>query len=230
MHPVGVHILWTPRGSHQPISYEVIGVVSDVRARPAEAAPFMVYMPYWEWPPWQVALIARTAQDPQSALAGLQNLIRRTDREIATPQGETLRDVLNQAVAPRKFVSFLALLFAASATLLGALGLYGLISLSASQRIREIGIRIAVGARTTQIFRMMMSQAVRLSIIGLACGLAGAWAATRLLRAYLYEVKAADPLTFLSVCAGLLAVSLAASYAPARGATKVDPVTALKWE
>jgi putative ABC transport system permease protein len=152
------------------------------------------------------------------------------DKEIAIPPAETLHDILSSAVAPRRFVTMLGLLFAASATFLAALGLYGLISLSVAQRTREIGIRIAVGAQISQIFRLVISQAAVLAAIGLTVGVIGAWAATRLLRGFLYEVKPNDSVTFALVCAALLTISIAASYLPARRAMRVDPVRALKWE
>ena len=152
------------------------------------------------------------------------------DSEIAIPRVESLRDILNDATAPRRFVTFLGLLFALSATLLAAIGLYGVLSLSASQRTREIGVRMALGARTSEIVRMILSEAAGLALVGLACGLGCAWALTRLLRAFLYEVKPTDPATFVWVSAGLLAVAALASCGPARRAALVNPVRALKWE
>jgi predicted permease len=230
VNPVGVHVSWTPPNSKKAVLYQVIGVIADARATPDEEAPFTVYVPYWEWPPWAAALVVQTAADARSVAAGMQQIVRMTDSEIAIPSAETLHDILSKAVAPRRFVTVLGLLFAGSATFLAALGLYGLISLSASQRTREIGIRIAIGARSEQIFGMMISQAIAVAVIGLGCGVACAWAATRLLRTFLYEVKPTDPLTFAGVCAALLSVSIAASYLPARRATRVDPMRALKWE
>jgi predicted permease len=230
MTPVGVHVLWTPPNSSQAIPYEVIGVVADARATPDADAPLTVYVPYWEWPPWEASLVIRTVADPRSVIADVQNLIRRTDREIAIPQAKTLNEILSKAVAPRRFATFLGLVFALSATFLAAIGLYGLTSLTASQRTREIGIRMALGAHRGQIVRMMIWQTIRLSIVGLGCGMACGLAAARLLGAFLYEMKPSDPLTFACVAAGLLVVSLAATYVPARRATTVDPVAALKWE
>ena len=190
----------------------------------------MVYVPYWEWPPWSISLVARTSGDARTVAADLARLIRRTDNQIAMPRVESLRDILNQATAPRRFVTSLGLLFAFSATLLAAIGLYGLLSLSASQRTREIGVRMALGARTSEIVRMIVSEAAALALAGLGCGVACAWAVARLLRAFLYEVKPTDLATFVFVCAGLLAVAALASCGPARRAARVNPVTALKWE
>lgn len=230
LNPLDVHIYWTPPDSGKASPYHVIGVVADVRAMPDEDAPNIVYLPYWEWPPWSAAFVVRSKGDARAVASAMQKLIRKTDSEIAIPNAVTMRDVLSKAVAPRTFVTGLGLLFAASATFLAAVGLYGLISLSVTQRTREIGIRMAVGARANQIFRGILSQAFVLATIGLACGSAAAIAATRLLRTFLFEIRPGDPGTLAAVCAGLLIVSLAASYLPARRATRVDPVKALKWE
>jgi ABC-type antimicrobial peptide transport system permease subunit len=227
---VGAHVNWTAPGSKAPVPFEVVGVTADVRAQPEEEAPYMMYVPYWESPPWTISLVARTNRDPRAVAADLAQLIRRTDNEIAIPRVESLRDILNEATAPRRFVTSLGLVFALSATLLAAIGLYGLLSLSASQRTREIGVRMALGARTSEIVRMIVSEAAALAAAGLVFGVACAWAATRLLRAFLYEVKPTDLATFVCVCAGLLAVAALASCGPARRAACVDPVKALKWE
>jgi len=228
--PVGAHLYWMPPGSKTPVWCEVIGVTADVRAQPEEEAPYMVYVPYWESPPSGISLVVRTNGNVRTVAADLARLIRRTDSEIAIPRVESLREILDDATAPRRFVTFLGLLFALSATLLAAIGLYGLLSLSTSQRTREIGVRMALGARTTEIVRMILSEAATLALAGLACGVACAWAATRLLRAFLYEVKPTDLTTFICVCAGLLAVAALAGCGPARRAARVDPVRALKWE
>jgi hypothetical protein len=230
VNPVGAHVYWTPPDSKAPVLYEVIGVVADVRAMPEEQAPYMMYVPYWVWPPWEISLVVRTNVDVRAVAAGLQQIIRRTDNQIAIPHVESLRDILNESTAARRFITSLGLLFALSATLLAAIGLYGLLSLSASQRTREIGVRMALGAQGNEIFRMFLSEATALAVAGLACGVACAWAVARLLRAFLYEVKPTDLATFVSVCAGLLAVAAVASYVPARRAARVDPVSALKWD
>ncbi|HEX4770942.1 MAG TPA: ABC transporter permease [Bryobacteraceae bacterium] len=230
VNPVGAHVYWTPPDSKAPVLCEVVGVTADVRALPEEEAPYTVYVPYWEWPPWAISLVVRTNGDVRMVAASLPQLIRRMDSQIAIPHVESLRDILNDSTASRRFVTSLGLLFALSATLLAAIGLYGLLSLSASQRTREIGLRMALGAQTRQIFRMILSEAAALALAGLGCGVVCAWAVTRLLRAFLYEVKPTDLATFVCVCAGLLVVAALASYGPARRAARVDPVTALKWD
>jgi len=228
--PLGAHANLRLPGSKAPVVCEVVGVTADVRAQPEEEAPYMLYVPYWEWPPYGISLVARTNGNARAVAADLARLIRRADSEIAIPRVESLREILSEATSPRRFVTSLGLLFALSATLLAAIGLYGLLSLSASQRTREIGLRMALGARRSEIVRMILSEAAALALVGLVCGMACAWAVTRLLRAFLYEVKPTDPATFACVCAGLLAVAALAGCGPARRAARVDPVRALKWE
>jgi len=230
LNPITTHISWRLPVSGQTVTLEVVGVVQDARTTPDEHPPRTIYVPYWEWPPWQVSLAVRTAANPRTVALGVQRIIRQMDSSIATPLPATMHEVLSQAVAPRRFATLLGLAFALSATFLAALGLYGLISLAGSQRIREIGIRIALGAEAGSIFWMMTSQALALATIGLMVGTAAAYAAARTLAAFLYEVKPSDPLTFGAVCASLLAISLLASYAPARRATRVDPIVALRYE
>jgi ABC-type antimicrobial peptide transport system permease subunit len=130
----------------------------------------MVYEPYWEWPPWGISLVVRTKGDVRTVAAALQQLIRHSDSQIAIPHVESLRDILNESTAARRFVTSLGLLFALSATLLAVIGVYGLLSLSASQRTREVGLRMALGAQTNEILRMFLWQAVTLALAGLGCG------------------------------------------------------------
>jgi predicted permease len=228
LNPVGMHVQWrSPIGQNDTIS-EIAGVVKDVRIRADQQPPFLLYIPYWEWPPWSPSLVLRTRGNPSAIASGMRNMIRHIDSEIAVPRVQAMSDILSTAVAPRRFMTLLGLLFAGSATFLAALGLYGLIALSASQRTREIGIRLAVGAQSTQILQILLSESFKLALVGLTAGLACAWMTSRLLTSLLYDVKPADPITYLSVSAGLLLVSLLAACAPARRAMQTDPMAALK--
>ncbi len=227
---VGQHIRWYCPGQKAETISEVAGIVADVRSEADQQAPFMLYVPYWEFPPWGVSLVVRTHADASATARGIQKVIRHIDSEIATPPAKTLQQVLSEAVAPRRLLTLLGLLFAGSALLLAALGLYGLVALTVSQRTREIGIRIAVGAQAQQIFRLLITQSLRLALAGVALGLLCALAANRALTSLLYEVKPGDPATLLLVCGLLVLVGLLAGCGPARRAMKVDPLTALKWE
>jgi ABC-type antimicrobial peptide transport system permease subunit len=162
--------------------------------------------------------------------AGLRQTIRATDPQIAIPRIETMQDIVETAVAPRRFVVWLGTLFAVFATFLAALGLYGVIALAVSQRTQEIGIRMALGARGATVVRMVLAKGVRLSLAGIVIGLASALAATRLIANLLYGVKPNDPATYAAVSAMLLGVTLLACYLPARRAARVEPVDALRCE
>jgi ABC-type antimicrobial peptide transport system permease subunit len=142
----------------------------------------------------------------------------------------TLKQIYRQSMARTSFTLLLLALASAMALLLGVIGIYGVISYSVSQRTREIGIRMALGAREQNVSRMFVSHGLRLVAIGIAIGVGAAAGLTRLLRTLLFEVSPLDPLTFTAVSIGLVVVALLASYLPARRATAVDPVQALKFE
>ena len=141
-----------------------------------------------------------------------------------------MRDVVSGNVSQPRFYTLLLGIYAAIALLLAATGLYGVLSYAVSQRLQEIGIRLALGASRWNVFRLVMRQALTLVGIGTLLGLAGSWALTRLIAAQLYRTQATDPLTFAAVAALMLAVALAATYVPARRALQVDPATALRAE
>jgi len=187
-------------------------------------------LPYWQWSPSEVSLVVRTAGDPRTAASDLRKTIRRVDIQIAIPREETLREILSAAVAPRRFLTWLGVLFAVSATVLAALGLYGVISLSVTRRRHEIGIRMALGANVSDVLRMVIIKGMKVAVTGLVLGLACAYALTRLMASILYGVRPSDPAAFGTVCVILAAVALLGSYIPARRATKVDPMVALRYE
>jgi ABC-type antimicrobial peptide transport system permease subunit len=152
------------------------------------------------------------------------------DSRIAIPSEETLQEVVNEAVAPRRFVATLGLSFAFFATFLAALGLYGVISLSVAQRTPEIGIRMALGARQADVLRMVIAKGLRVSLAGLAVGLAAAFPLTSLITSLLYGVKPTNPLLLAVVVLILGGVAGLASLIPGRRATRVDPIVALRHE
>jgi len=142
----------------------------------------------------------------------------------------TVEFLVNRSTADRKFLMALMGIFAALALVLTIIGLYGVISYLVNQRTQEIGIRMALGAQMRDIMRMVLKQGMILVLSGVGLGLAAAWLLTRLMRTLLYRVSATDPLTFVSIALLLIAVALIACYVPARRATKVDPLTALRYE
>ncbi len=226
--PIGLHVVWQSPETGKELHCEIMGVTGDARTGADEQAPLTLYFPHWLWVNDPLSLVVRTDTDPRTIEASLRQKIRSTDPQIAIPRIETMQDIVETAVAPRRFVSWLGTLFAVFATFLAALGLYGVMALAVTQRTQEIGIRMALGARAVAVLRMILAKGVKLSLAGIVIGLAGALAATRLIANLLYDVKSSDPATYAVVSAVLLGVTLLACYLPARRATRVDPMTAVR--
>jgi predicted permease len=227
---IGMHIRWHIPYTAKRLFFKIVGVAGDVRAEPDQNPPPMVYFPYWVWSPNEISLVVRTTADPKAAATDLRLSIQRLDSQIAIPREETLRDLVGDAVAPRRFVVSLAIVFAGFATFLAALGLYGVIALSVAQRSQEIGIRMALGARHQDVLRMVLAKGLKISILGIGTGLACAVPLTQLVSSLLYGVRPTNPTTLLLVCLILAAVTILASYTPARRAARVDPLKALRYE
>jgi predicted permease len=223
--PVGKHLY---RGDEK--LREVIGVVGDVRTTLQQGPVVTVYFPYWQESVSDAALMVRTAMDPRSVAAALRSEIWRVDPEIPVQRMRTMDEVISEAAAPRRFQMLLVLLFAASALLLASLGIYGVVSYTVAQRTNEIGIRVALGAHTPAVYRMVLRQGLTPVIVGLLAGVAGALALGRLLTSLLFEVSPADPLTISAVIVALASVAAFACTVPALRATRVDPMTALRYE
>jgi putative ABC transport system permease protein len=228
--PVGMHMRWHQPGTGKELSLEVAGIVRDVRAEAEKKAPSTVYMPYWIWPTWNPAIVVRAAADPAGVAAGVQRLIRRAHGEVAVTRVEALRDTLQQAVASRRFLTGLGVVFAASAVFLATLGIYGVVALATARRRREIAIRLAMGASHSKIMRMVLGKAVRLSAISAAAGVAGGFGLASATVSLLYEVRPVDPVVYAMACVIVVAIALAASLVPAIRAARVDPITTLKYE
>jgi putative ABC transport system permease protein len=209
----------------------IVGVAGDVRQLALqEAAPPILYIPYAQFPlPFTDVALRSTA--PQSTIASLVRArLREIDPDLPAGDVTTLDAVLGQAVAQPRFRAALIGAFAALALVLAAVGLFGLISYSVTQRTREIGIRVALGARPGQVLRALMREGLLIAAIGTAIGLGGALAAGRLLASFLFGVQATDAITLAAVAVILLAVAALATYVPARRALRVDPIAALRAE
>ena len=222
--PIGMHLLWREK------PYEVVGVVGNVRTAPDQPPNLGIYLPIWAYATPDGHLVVRTGMDPRAAAGSIRRTIWSVDPLAAVPHEETLKTIVQTSVAPRRYETSLGALFALIALLLAALGLYGVISYSITQRTHEFGIRMALGAEKRDVLRMVVGQGIRLALIGVVIGIAGALALTRFLSSLLYGVKPTDPLTFVAVSLILIAVALAACYIPARRASKVDPMVALRYE
>jgi predicted permease len=209
---------------------EVIGVVGDVRTTLQQGPVVTVYFPYWQESVSDAALVVRTAMDPRSVAAAVRSEIWKVDPEIPLQRIRTMEDVISEAAAPRRFQMLLVLLFAASALLLASLGIYGVVSYTVAQRTNEIGIRVALGAHTANVYRMVLRQGLTPVVLGLVAGVAGALALGRLLTSLLFEVSPADPLTIGAVIAALASVAAFACTVPALRAARVDPMSALRYE
>ena len=177
-----------------------------------------------------MTLVVRTEGDPRSLMSAVREQIRELDRDLPPYNTTTMSDVLYESLVRERFTTLLLIVFAGLAMTLASVGIYGVMSYAVTQRTHEIGIRIALGAQTGDIFRQVVGQAMRLAGIGVGLGLGAALALTRLMASLLYGVSTTDPLTFASIGILLLGVSLLASYIPARRATKVEAMIALRYE
>jgi len=217
----------------------VVGVVGNVRSYIGLPAPPTVFIPsaqtpagftrlFSAWYPTHV--VVRTTGDPAALGTTLTRAIQETDAQVPIGRVRTMNDVLAASLTPQRFVMLLLGIFAVLAVVLAAVGIYGLMSFLVAQRTHEIGIRMAIGARASDVLRMIVVRAVLLAATGVALGLLGARALTRLLDSLLFGVTPTDPMTFAGVAAALVVVAIAASALPARRATRVDPIIALRSE
>jgi putative ABC transport system permease protein len=217
--------------SYAGVSREIVGIVRDVKNRDlAESAGPQLYTPYVQQPWPFLAVVARTTGDPAGLSATLRQAIASVDPDLAAGDVRTIDDYLAQSVATPRFNATLIAGFAVLALFLAGCGLYGVMSYAVVQRSREIGIRMALGAQPGDVRGMVVSQAMKMGLAGLIVGLAGAFATARLLGNLLFGIGPADPATFATVCGLLLGVVLVAAYVPARRATHVDPMVALRAE
>jgi len=175
-------------------------------------------------------LAVRTSVDPKSTLAAIQAAIREVDKDQPVYQVQTMDELMRDSIGTRRFALMILILFAALALVLAVSGIYGVISYSVTQRTQEIGIRMALGARVPDVMRLVLGQFLRLTAVGVVLGLAGAYALTRLMTTLLFGVTPTDIPTFVIVALSLSLVALVACLIPARRATKVDPLVALRYE
>ena len=210
---------------------EIVGLVSDVRNRnlSSELRPGY-FVPQAQVPFNQMTLVVRTTGDPHSLITAVQNEVHAMDGEVPVFSTKTMEEYISATVAAPRFNATLLMIFASVALILTIVGLYGVMSYSVAQRTNEIGIRMALGATTRDVVRLIVAQGFKLVLIGLVLGLLGAVASMSWISSLLFGVTWKDPLTFVAVAAFLGVVALLACYIPARRATRLDPLHALRYE
>jgi putative ABC transport system permease protein len=231
--PIGKRVAFQ---SDDPQWYEIVGVVGDVKHRGLDAADRPeLYVPYRQplfasWTVRPMYLVVRTVAEPGGAAATVRQAIDRIDRDQPISDARSMDERIDRSLTGRRFNTVLLLLFAALAMTLAAVGIYGVVAYSVTERTHEIGVRLALGAERRDIVSMVMRQGLTMTALGTAIGIGAALALARLIAGLLFGVSAADPATFMAVPVILATVSLAACYVPARRATRVDPMLALREE
>ncbi|HEY8186784.1 MAG TPA: ABC transporter permease [Pyrinomonadaceae bacterium] len=228
LEPVGqrVHL----RGDDKQ-TQEIIGVVADVTNDDLEEAIDPTsYLPYSQYANRTMNLVIRGTQDPTRLVAALRSEVRALDPGLPVSNVKTVSQMIDERISPKRLMTYILAVFALSALLLASVGIYGVMSYAVAQRTQEIGIRMALGARAVDVLKLVIGNGMSLALIGVAIGLAGAFALTRLLANLLFQVSPTDKATFAGVAISLIVVALLACYIPARRATKVDPLVALRDE
>ena len=209
---------------------EIVGVVKDVRHELNLEVTPEYYLPHAQDPWSAMVLVARTSVDPASLAAGIRQQVWAIDKDQPVFDVKTMEEVKSLSVALYSFSSVMLAIFAGIALLLASVGIYGVMAFAVTQRTQEIGIRMALGARAFDVLKLVVKHGMGLAVLGIVIGLAGSWALTRFMENLLVGVEATDLLTFSVVSAFLLLAAFIACYLPARRATKVDPLEALRYE
>lgn len=223
--PIGKHVLFGDSGS------TIVGVVGNIKhsGLDAELEPEM-YIPFGQQPSASMVLVARTDSQPVALVGSLREIVQSLDKDQPADNFRTMEEVVSTSVAQPRFLMIILSVFATLALALAAVGVYGVVAFSVTQRTHEVGIRMALGAQPSRIMRLVLGEGLLVALIGIAAGLAGSLALTRLMSQMLYKVSATDPLIFISISVVLTGVALGASFIPARRAMRVDPMVALRHE
>jgi putative ABC transport system permease protein len=217
-------------GSDAPLM-TVVGIVGDTKNDRLDLPPYpQMFLPNTQMTFRAMFFVARTTANPLKQVSAVKGIIRELDSELALYNVNSLEGMLSELSARSRFNTLLMVIFAAVAVALAAVGIYGVISYTSTQRTREIGVRMALGAKRSSIFQMIIGQVMRVALVGIAVGILGAFALTRLMSSLLFDLEATDPSTFAAASMAILFISLLASYLPAHRATKIDPAIALRHE
>jgi putative ABC transport system permease protein len=230
--PLGKRISFDRDEQNNPRWREIVGIVGHAKHRNLEGeSRVQYYLPYAQRATsTSMFLVLRTSGDPTSLAATVRNAVRNLDKDLPVFRVTTMEQLVADSMAQRRFTLWLLGIFAVTALLLAAVGLYGVLAYSVAQRSHEIGIRMALGAQSRDVQKMVVGQGMKLVLIGTGIGLVGAFALMRWLASLLFGVGAADPVTYIVIAALLAGVALLACWIPARRATKVDPMIALRYE
>ena len=235
-----------PLGKHLTLTFlpdaprEIVGIVGDVKDSGLDVTDpvAMLYMPLGQlstpllggWTSFPMSLVVRTNSNPSSLTSAVTGAVHQVDSELPLLQIRTMQDVVGESLSQQRFNMLLLAVFAALALLLAAIGIYSVLSYSVKRRVREIGIRMALGAQVRDVLRLIVVEGMRPTLIGVAIGIAGALALGRVLANLIYGVKPTDPITFGAVAVLLVAVGFFASVIPAYRATRVEPMKTLRDE
>jgi putative ABC transport system permease protein len=228
--PVGKRIKAGPLEDESPWA-TIVGVVKDLKhsGLDADVRP-QLYFPYQQKLWGHLVIVARSATDAASLFGAMREAVWAVDKDQPITSLRQMTDYLNDSVSQQRFNAILLAAFAVLALILASVGIYGVMSYSVTQRTHELGIRMALGAKQRDVFQLVVIEGMKLALSGVALGLVGALAATRLMASLLFGISATDPLTFTLISLILTGVALAACFVPARRATKVDPMVALRYE
>jgi putative ABC transport system permease protein len=208
---------------------EIVGVVGAVKARRLTDQPRPeLYIPHTQIPMGGLTLVVKSDSDPLTLAGSLRAEVLTLDKNVPVYDVREMEQYLGDSVSRQRFLAVLLAVFAAVAMVLTVVGLYGVLGYSVAQRTHEIGVRMALGARQTDVLRMVVGNGMKMTLVGIAAGLAGSYIVTRVIASLLYGVGASDPLTFGAIAFVMVVIALAASYLPARRATRVDPMVALR--
>jgi putative ABC transport system permease protein len=230
--PLGKRINFGNSDSNgQPVWFEIVGVAANVRSLELREEPAPeFYFSYLQNPFEKMSIVIRSAIEPEGLVAAVRQAVTEVDKSVPISDIKTMDHIVSEAVSQPRFNLFLLGLFSGVALLLSAAGIYGVTTYTVTQRTHELGIRLALGAQVGDVLKMILGQGMVVISVGIVIGLAASFALTRLLASLLFGVTATDPLTFTVIILLLMLVALSACYIPARRATKVDPLVALRYE
>jgi putative ABC transport system permease protein len=230
--PVGKRINFGGDGrDREPIWFEIVGVVADVRSLELNSEPTPeAYTSYLQDPFAAMSYVVRSQLELESLVPAVREAVRQVDKAQPVAEIREMQQIVSEAAAQPRFNSLLLGIFASVALLLATAGIYGVMSYSVAQRTHEIGIRMALGAQKSDVLRLVVGGGLKLVLIGIVIGLAASFILTRVMSSLLFGVSATDPPTFITISLVLISVALLASYIPARRATKIDPIVALRYE